>query len=855
MPSLDARGFLLTSSYRRRAAGLEIELVGVLEDGSTFTAIETRARPYFFVPAAARAEVADLAPAETALRALDGAPVVRIETRDPGDLPRLRDGLRARGVTCFEADIRFAQRFLMDRGVRAGLRLRGLTHAGRHTAHLLTDPEIDPDPFTPSLRVLALDIETSTDGEHLYSVSLAGDGVHEVLMRHDREVRGARVFPDERSLLEELVRSIRAIDPDVLTGWSVIDFDLRALDRFARRAHVPLALGRASDVILFQRDQTFTFSSRASVPGRQVLDGMLLVRDAGVKLDEYGLDAVARHALGRGKQIGPVGKLEEIERCYREDPEKLAAYNLDDSELVLQILRKLSLVELCVERSRLTGMPLDRVSASVASFDSLYLPPLRRRGYVAPSVSSDREPAEVEGGYVLESRPGLHSWIAVFDYRSLYPSLMRTFNIDPISMALASTDPDPIVAPNGARFARARGILPELIEELWQHRDRARQTGRPLASYAIKILMNSLFGVFGTPGCRFFSPAIANAITHFGQWLIQLTREVIGEQGFEVIYGDTDSLFVATRAASEPEARAACAGLLEKTRAEVARRIADRHRVTPRVELTLAKLYHRFLMPELRASARGSKKRYAGLLAGEAEEPLDVVGLEAVRRDCPVLVRELQRELLLRLFRDEAIEPYLRALVADLEAGRLDAKLVIKKGLGKSLEEYTATTPPHVKAALYWPVERGALGEVCDDALRAGAAARGASLPRPDRLPPLPRQAPAARGRAGAQGARQDLGRGPAAAPAAAPLLSALIHDRNRSVRASRPCGFRDFFSVRDVFESRFSWWRVKRSPGDLRVKGRRIASSTVQAVRGGLGDLEDPTWAVGQVRRGSSGT
>src|SRR5439155_4399486 len=188
---------------------------------------------------------------------------------------------------------------------------------------------------------------------------------------------------------------------------------------------------------------------------------------------------------------------QEIETAYREDPARLAAYNLEDARLVLEILARTRLVDLAVRRSLLTGMQLDRVGASIASVDSLYLGALRSRARVAPSVRAAQPDAGILGGLVLDSRPGLYRNILVFDFRSLYPSIIRTFNVDPLTHVVGG---EGIRTPGGAAFRRDEpGILPELVARLAEERARARAAGDAVAAQAIKILMNSLFGVLCSP--------------------------------------------------------------------------------------------------------------------------------------------------------------------------------------------------------------------------------------------------------------------------------------------------------------------------------------------------------------------
>src|SRR5262249_28042642 len=194
-------------------------------------------------------------------------------------------------------------------------------------------------------------------------------------------------------------------------------------------------------------------------------------------------------------------------------------------------------------RTLLTGIQLDRVGAHTAAVDSLYLRALRARGRVAPSVEGARagDAEGITGGLVLDSRPGLYRNVLVFDFKSLYPSLIRTFNIDPLTHVPAPGSNDGVIrSPGGAAFPRDQpGILPGRVARLWSERAAARAAGDATGAQAIKILMNSLFGVLGSPASRLFSPAVANAITLAGQHVIRLAAEAVGRRGHHVIYGDT----------------------------------------------------------------------------------------------------------------------------------------------------------------------------------------------------------------------------------------------------------------------------------------------------------------------------
>lgn len=803
------RGFILQPTYRIEAGRPVVHLFGCLEGGGSFLVRDGRPVPHFYVAAtdAGHARVLGAAAvAPTGKVTLAGEPVVRVEVPTPPDTPPLRDRLLTAGVACYEADVRFAIRYLIDRGIRGALEIRGRWRQVPGMGRVFVDPEVAPADFAPALSVLSIDIETDPRGHRLLSVALHGAGASEVLLLTPEGFScpaGAVPCASERELVTAFARRVREIDPDALTGWNVAGFDLAVLDRVARRVGVPLEIGRGPGAVVVRADgRGPRGGTLVTVPGRLVLDGIDLVRGAFLKMESYALDAVAREVLAEGKTLSPGGRAEAIERLFHEDRERFVAYNLNDARLVIAILAKLQLVELAVARSLLTGMPPDRVSGSIAAFDFLYLSELAKRGVVAPSVARPRpaprvrrpsgthpfeplagigggedvadeatagrgdaadatgapdgeEPADdtdgdgggsnteaTEGGHVLEPLPGLYDHVLVFDFKSLYPSLIRTFQIDPLghlpdpaaaAARAADSDEDdftdladPIFAPNGAAFRRhPHGVLTLLLDRLFPAREAAQRAGDRVASYAVKILMNSFYGVLGTPACRFYSLQIANAITSFGRELLLWSKGWIEARGHRVLYGDTDSLFVESGvevggAGGDPEAvRRLGEALVADLNRDLAAHVAATWRVASRLELVFDRLYRKLFLPAVRHGTAGARKRYAGLLAGPADDaqvggdPADggdpergrvvFIGMEAVRRDWTELARRVQRELYERLFLEQPVEAYLRQVAADLRAGLLDAQLVYRKALRKPPAAYTATTPPHVAAARKLP--------------------------------------------------------------------------------------------------------------------------------------------------------
>ncbi len=717
------RGFILQPTYRIESGRPVVHLYGVLEGGGGFLVRDARRVPHFWIEEAdaRRAAALGVRPLTAGDRVtMSGAPVVRVEVRIPSDTPAVRDRLLEAGIACYEADVRFAVGYLIQRGIQGAVEITGEAQRREGVGLVFDQPELAPADFSPKLSVLSFDIETDPKARRLFSIAMDGCGVSEVMIFTPagwEAPEGAVSFSSERELFAAFCRRVRELDPDVLTGWSVIDFDLATLANLAERFGMAFEIGRGPGAVRLRENRAGRERLQVTVPGRVVLDGLRLLRGAFVRMDSYALDFVAHQLLGEGKTVSGDDRGAEILDMFKHHRARLVDYNLQDAKLVSRILDKLHLVELAVERSRLTGMAPDRVAASIASFDFLYMGELCRRGVVAPTVGAVPPGGATTanfGGHVLQPKPGLHENVLVFDFRSLYPSLIRTFQIDPLGFLPpheAGAEADPIVAPNGAAFRRQPGILTAILDRLFPRREEAKQRGDQVASQAIKILMNSFYGVLGTPACRFYNPLIAGAITSFGRELLIWMQGRCEKHGHRVLYGDTDSLFIESNL-EEPEAALALAeDLVSRLNRELASHIERTWRVESRMELEFEKLYLRLVLPALRGGKGvgqrvgkgrgGAAKRYVGLVAAGGERPPEVVftGMESVRRDWTELAKAVQRELYERLFHHRPVEDYLRGVVASLRAGHHDERLVYRKRLRKDPDAYTATTPPHVAAA------------------------------------------------------------------------------------------------------------------------------------------------------------
>ncbi|MDR0601885.1 MAG: DNA polymerase II [Treponema sp.] len=746
--------------------------VGRLDDKRSFAAVEETWRPYIHIFEGDRERALSCLSSlrfeehPSDLESFSGTEkLIRLVFFRYGERGRAADLLEAAGIPSPDADIKPAVLFLSEKMIRGPVLITGRAEAGRRAGLVILRPRFSPcdAQADPSLVVTSIDIETDTRDNSIRAIAAVsacgadmekdgggygGRGI--VRVRLPAGVRmtdgedGLFFHENEASLLAAFFEDLRRMDPDILTGWNFLDFDFRVIAERCEKLGVPFRPGRSLDEGKF-----FPGSGRRSAaaiaPGRQVIDALRIVRSgfqgSARGPGDFTLEAVSRFVLGEGKAVASSGKnkIADLDRLYAEDPRLFGGYCLRDAELVLRILAKTGLFTLTVKRALLTGAGIDKAWTSVVSFERVYGIELARRNIAAPPPNSGSV-SGAAGGTVLDPLPGLFGNVAVFDFRSLYHSIIRTFNIDPLACARSGVrktpdDEDPITAPNGASFSRSPGVLPSLIAEYFRARRRAIAEGDETAAGVYKILMNSFYGVMGTSACRYGRTFLAGAITSFARKWLHLSRDWFTERGFRVLYGDTDSLFVETGfgdGAAPGDFLVPCGKLAEELNGFLSETIRREYRLESFMELRFEKAYRRFLIPPLRAPSaavnpsdsgggrdkeapRGRAKGYGGYLVnGDGSCTVEVKGMEAVRSDATPLARRLQVELLELVFSgadEEAFREKIRGCLEDLRSGKLDGELVYRKRLSRPPESYTSSTPPQVKAAraLGWKNRRGAV--------------------------------------------------------------------------------------------------------------------------------------------------
>lgn len=645
---------------------------------------------------------------------------------------RWRDVLAEQDIPCWEVDIRPTDRYLMERFVYGAAELQGdwQVHSGYGQ---LDNVRLRPTRYQPQLKALSLDIETSFprqgEPERLFSIGFYGAGLELVIMLGEPQQSSAQLqlVADEAALLQRLVEVIADYDPDVIIGWNVIQFDFAFLRRKFLQHQIPFVIGRDGSELSWRSSKRNPERIFLQIAGRVVLDGIALLKNATWQFESFALDAVAEHFIGEGKLLHGDDRGGDIEHLFVHDKTALGQYNLKDCELVWRIFEKADLYNFAIERSHMTGLSMDRMGGSVAAFENLYLPRLHRQGYVAPNIEEGYHAQKSPGGFVMNSRPGLFEHVLVLDFKSLYPSIIRTFKIDPMGLIeglkgrwLGADEQQLVPGFFAAVFHKEKNVLPDLIRQLGEWREQAkRENNQPLAQ-TIKVIMASCYGVLGSEGCRFYDTRLSSSITMRGHQIIQQSSEWIEQQGYDVIYGDTDSVFVwLKKSVTEQQADDIGQQLSQGLNQWWQQRLQQEFALPSYLEMEYETHYQRFFMPSIRGEETGSKKRYAGMIRNRNSAELEMVfkGLEAVRSDWTPLARHFQKELYRRVFYGEPYQQWVREQVQALLAGQLDDQLIYRKRLRRPLTAYQKNIPPHAQAAAKlerWRQQQGLLPRFAD---------------------------------------------------------------------------------------------------------------------------------------------
>lgn len=570
----------------------------------------------------------------------------------------------------------------------------------------------------PTLKTLSIDIETignienqeivlisthSFDSENGNKVYISKSALPKdklgLVVNHNFKGFKAIFVENEKELLEAFKRDVLTFSPQLLIGWNVIDFDFKVIKETMKKYDIEFKLSTFEGNTKMRIARDFFGKSNLSFPGLLVFDIIQILKTNFIVFEDYRLNTVAKEVLKDEKidledegdaDLGIKNKIHAIENMLQKDPITLIEYNYKDSLLTSKICEKLELIDLMIQRSITTNTPLLKVQSPIATLDIMYLEQLHKRGFIAPSNFNFSEMGAIEGAFVLDPTPGFYNDVFVLDFKSLYPSIMMTFNIDPYSISESGQ----IEAPNGAKFDSEEGIMASLIEMLLEQRDLAKKEKNQIKAHALKITMNSFYGAMASPKSRFHNRDIGEAITSFGREMMIEVNRFIESKGLKAVYNDTDSCFITSNTTFKSvKEKTEFGSKLEKEINEHFKQwVAKKTNRESKLIIEFEKLFSQFFI--------ASKKRYVGF--DEFTHKTSFTGMEAIRGDWTKLAQEFQKKLVEMIFKKsskEEIKKFILDEIKKLENGEYDSDLVYTKKITKPLSEYTKTTPPHVRAA------------------------------------------------------------------------------------------------------------------------------------------------------------
>ena len=721
------KGFIVYATYRIHDKKPYVYLFGRLENGESFLTIHEYV-PYFFVRTQDVSVVQPLTNfkiEETEFKNKKGEKLSKICVSIPKDVPILREKIEKKGIQTYEADILFERRFLIDNNLNSAMEIEGEFTKEETINRVYREPKITPTEFVPKLKILSFDLETDKRASTVYSISMICVDFKKVLIVSEKQLEHAISFKTEKHMLEFFRKKVLELDPDILTSHNVIGFDLKVLrDRFDAN-RIPFSFGRLPDRITLRIENaynTYNKASSADVVGRNVFDTYILFKNQfKIKMPDYSLETISRVLLNEGKLFNGYQRAEEIEKLYKEDQQALVNYNLKDAELVLKILEKKPLIDICVQISLLTGIQPDKVKGKIVCHDSMYLKRARKRGFIAPSVGNYSKERKNKGGHVMESVPGIYENVVIFDFRSMYPSIVWTLGIDPLSYIDEKNTKivkgKHIVAPNGAVFLNQNTIHDEIVKELIERRKKAKDEKNEAAAEAIKVLMNSiLYGIFSNPNDRWFDPelkyaeAITASVKEFGDIVeAEINRYCNVDLKLpkaKVFYRDTDSFMVYLGMKDFEEAKKMQLLIRNHVNLFLSKYVAETYGRENHMFLDAKKPYMQFVMPKPRRAENGNgdddlgiKKKYCGYYVENGNDKIDFVGMEFVHNDATELCKKVQHDAYLKFFKHENYKKVVKEYIKNLKDGKYDNMLVYRKQMSKDQSTYEKITPPHVKAA------------------------------------------------------------------------------------------------------------------------------------------------------------
>ncbi|MEM3028047.1 MAG: DNA-directed DNA polymerase I [Candidatus Bathyarchaeia archaeon] len=579
----------------------------------------------------------------------------------------------------------------------------------------------------PSFRRAALDIEVTSPvptrvpnpreaKEPIVAVAFsASDGWRRILLLRRSNVKAplptsiripglpeaeVEAFESEADLIRRTFQIIE--DYPIILTFNGDDFDLsylyhRALNLGFDRKDIPIVMGRESASLRrgIHLDLYKFFFNRS-----------IQVYAFGQKYREVTLDDVGASLLGVGKM--------ELEKPIPElDYESLATYCLQDADITLSLttmdedlIMKLIIVLARISHTTIEDLSRQGVSTWLRNMISYEH---RRRGWLIPrsedlleakgftATKAIIEGKKYRGAEVIEPEPGAHFNVSVLDFQSMYPSIIRRYNLSYETVRCPHPECRKNAIPGTPHWVcgRRRGISSLVIGSLrdlrvrW-YKSRAKEKGLPKAlanwygiiSNSLKVVLNAAYGVFGAESFFLYCPPVAEATASIGRYAITETIRQAQAIGMRVVYGDTDSIFLKAPEASKIE------------------KLMDWSEERLGMELDIDKVYRYAVF-----SSR--KKNYLGVFQ---DGSVDIKGLTGKKRNTPLFLQKAFFDMIRILSEVQSAEEFdeakeritelVKTCYTKLKNRQYSLEeLAFNIMMSRTIEGYVKTKPQHIKAA------------------------------------------------------------------------------------------------------------------------------------------------------------
>ncbi len=640
--------------------------------------------------------------------------VFKVFVRNPSDIPKLSKEFGGYG-TAYESDIPFARRYLIDRGIIPfGSYKFKVIHENKKLDIVGLPERNESDPTNiKDMNVLCFDIETDNlegmpkpDKDPVIMISYSylsngkkGSGVI-TFKRIDKDF--VIFVENEKKLFARFMNLLNEFDIDVVSGYNSANFDVKYLLERSKVLKIRFNMSRYEGETKIERHGMV---DKVRIAGRVHVDMYTVVRfisivgasESILKLNSYTLKNVYE-AVSKNTEIVMDKSIQSnIHNLWcgdESDLERLANYNLNDSYALHTIYD--SFITIMIELSRISGNSLSDICVSTTGQIVEFL--LMRYAYMfkelIPNKPDDKEIRKrlsepIEGAYVKTPNPGIYENLAIFDFKSLYPSIIISHNIDPSSLCMNCEDY--YESPLGYKFSKARkAITPTILKILIDARKEVKQMYKKdkknvilgSRSLALKIISNSFYGYLGYARSRWYSREAASSVTAYGRQYIQKAIASAEKEKFKVIYGDTDSVVM----------------LLNDKMKEDAIAFVDKfnRKLPESMNLELEDFYKRaiFVGRKVEQSKSGAKKKYAMI---SYDGHIKIRGFELVRRDWSRIARDTQKEVLeiiLKEGREDKAINVVKETIERLKKGEVPIEdLSIQTQLRKSIDSYGIKSP------------------------------------------------------------------------------------------------------------------------------------------------------------------